>query len=239
MMNQKDLFLSATLKTGTLFDLSQHRHPTIVYAWKNSSLSIPQTTPSSSFMGFIFKGETELQAQHNSYRLKSRQYFCLNEDFSVSGGEGIIIANLNFHGLNSLGGPLEKSGRLAYIDGCTDSLLVPPVKFGDPCLNALYFPAGISQTQHTHPSIRIGMVVEGEGKCITPNSTTELIPGLVFVIEENGLHSFHTDNNVSLTVVAYHPDSDFGPKDDCHPMINRTMVNGESAANIPEIQTQK
>jgi len=25
-------------------------------------------------------------------------------------------------------------------------------------------------------------------------------------------------------VIAWHPDSDFGPRDDDHPMINRTLI---------------
>ena len=29
-----------------------------------------------------------------------------------------------------------------------------------------------------------------------------------------------------MCVIAYHPDSDFGPTDDDHPMVNRTIVDG-------------
>jgi hypothetical protein len=41
-----------------------------------------------------------------------------------------------------------------------------------------------------------------------------------------------------MTVIAYHPDSDFGATHEDHPMINRTMVDGISAAKIDEIRTQ-
>ncbi|MEZ5600003.1 MAG: hypothetical protein R3F36_02845 [Candidatus Competibacteraceae bacterium] len=37
------------------------------------------------------------------------------------------------------------------------------------------------------------------------------------------LHSFFTEET-ALDVVAWHPDSDFGPRDDDHPMINRTVI---------------
>ncbi|MEY3929487.1 MAG: hypothetical protein RLZZ516_1197 [Cyanobacteriota bacterium] len=74
---------------------------------------------------------------------------------------GMVISALGWLGMMTIGGPLEKRGRLRYIDGCTDSLLVPPVRLGDPCLNGLWFPMGTQQTMHTHPSVRIGMVVRG------------------------------------------------------------------------------
>jgi hypothetical protein len=41
-----------------------------------------------------------------------------------------------------------------------------------------------------------------------------------------------------MRVVAYHPDSDFGPQDEDHPMINRTIVDGVSASKIDAIRTK-
>ena len=41
---------------------------------------------------------------------------------------GMVISALGWLGMMVLGGPLEERGRLRYIDGCTDSLLVPPVR---------------------------------------------------------------------------------------------------------------
>jgi hypothetical protein len=41
-----------------------------------------------------------------------------------------------------IGGPIEETGRLRYIDGRTDSLLIPPVLRGDACLNLLHIPPG-------------------------------------------------------------------------------------------------
>ena len=43
--------------------------------------------------------------------------------------------------------------------------------------------------------------------------------------------------NESLRVVAFHPDSDFGPEHDFHPMINKTIVDGTSARLIESIRT--
>eukprot|EP00968_Pinguiococcus_pyrenoidosus_P010274 scaffold803_cov310-Pinguiococcus_pyrenoidosus.AAC.187 len=43
-------------------------------------------------------------------------------------------------------------------------------------------------------------------------------------------HAFATKGDEQMCVIAFHPDSDFGPQDECHPMINRTIINGRSAA---------
>jgi len=183
-----------------------------------------------------------------------------------SASRGIVVSREDWKGFTVLSGPIEREGRLKYIDGCTDSLLIPPVKMGDPCLNLLYFPPGIDQTRHTHPSDRIGMVLSGKGRCHHwdgavlefpepggfgpsmafprvvhdgPEATTELVPGMIFCIHTNGLHKFTTPHGEELRVLAYHPESDFGPTDEDHPMINRTIVeSGVSAATVAAIRTK-
>ena len=52
-----------------------------------------------------------------------------------------------------------------------------------------------------------------------------LKPGSIFVVPVDGRHSFFTDDE-SMDVIVYHPDSDSGPHDDDHPMVNKTLVNG-------------
>lgn len=163
--------------------------------------------------------------------------FCVPGSCTVSGSRGIVVSRYGYRGFFQVGGPVENEGRLKYMDGCTDSLLVPPVMLGDPCLNLLYFPPGIVQTPHTHPSVRIGMVASGAGTCVTPAGDIPLLPGRAFVIHAEGVHSF-TTRDEPMRVIAYHPDSDFGPTHEDHPMLNRTMVNGRSAALLPEIRTR-
>lgn len=108
---------------------------------------------------------------------------------------------------------------------------------GDSCLNLLYFPTGINQTLHTHPSMRVGMVIRGKGECITPEGIIDLVPGRVFIIPAEGHHGFRTAES-EMSVIAYHPDSDFGPTHEFHPMINRTIVDGVSANAIEAIRTK-
>lgn len=123
----------------------------------------------------------------------------------------------------------EAVGRLSYIDGCSDTVLIPPPRAGDACLNHLHFPVGILQTQHIHPTIRLGLVVSGHGRayCDDPNNTWEigLYPGVAFMLTPQERHSFRTDlDSDTMDIIAFHPDSNTGPTDDNHPMINRTYI---------------
>ncbi len=158
-----------------------------------------------------------------TFPLASGMYFAAPGAAQLRGGSGLVITAQQYRGFFHIGGPIEATGRLRYIDGCTDSLLIPPVTLGDPCLNLLHIPPGTHQSEHTHPSVRVGLIVGGFGECVTPGGRFPLQPGLAFVIPEETLHSFHTSTD-SLLVIAYHPDSDFGPTHERHPMINRTIL---------------
>jgi quercetin dioxygenase-like cupin family protein len=135
----------------------------------------------------------------------------------------LVISRLGYVGLKLVGGPVEERGRLTYIDGCTDTLLLCPPRLGEPCLNHLHIPPQTAQSQHTHPSERIGVILRGRGECRTPSGVYPLAPGMGWRIPTGSLHSFYTADE-SLDVLAWHPDSDFGPTDENHPMINRTIL---------------
>lgn len=161
----------------------------------------------------------------------------------ITDGPFVAIQHVAFTPLMAVVGPLEDTGRLRYIDGCSDTLLIPPVYYGSPCLNALWFPAGTVQTMHTHPSTRVGIVYSGAGVCewVDPSTgqtvSTDLTPGAVFVIPTDCPHRFCTAGS-PMVVAAFHPDSDYGPTDLHHPMIQKTIVGGISASDLPEIQTR-
>jgi quercetin dioxygenase-like cupin family protein len=174
--------------------------------------------------------------------MANHTFFRVPKGLNLCGkGQAMIVLKKNYTGITTIGGPIEETGRLKYIDGCTDTLLISPLKKGDPCLNALYFPPNTRQTLHTHPSLRAGMVISGSGFCISYLDNTvisnRLHPGQLFVIPADCLHAFQTTTE-SLIIIAFHPDSDTGPTDIDHPMINRTIVDGISAAQLIEIQTQ-
>jgi hypothetical protein len=155
--------------------------------------------------------------------LRAASWFVAPHGVAVAAGRGLAIVVPGYCGLRQLGGPLEAVGRLRYIDGCSDTVLVAPPRRGDPCLNHLHIPAATLQTTHTHPSIRIGLIARGHGICATADMKHPLTPGLGWVIPAGLRHAFHTAE-AALDVVAWHPDSDVGPIDEDHPMLNRTIV---------------
>lgn len=191
---------------------------TEVRGWGASAQSLGEGTH------FLFALQpTSLTVRRHTLPLDAGWYACVPGPAELAGGAGLAITRHGWRGLFQLGGPLEDRGRLRYIDGCTDTLLVAPPRLGDACLNHLHIPAGTAQTQHTHPSLRAGLIVRGTGRCITPDGEHRLEPGRAFVIPAGCRHSFFTDD-VALDVLAYHPDSDFGPTDAVHPMVNRTVL---------------
>jgi quercetin dioxygenase-like cupin family protein len=134
-----------------------------------------------------------------------------------------IVERLGYRGQRQ-SGRIEKAGRLSYIDGCSDSMIVYPARRGEPSLNHLHFPKGIVQTQHLHPSIRMGTVLRGRGVAWGPGWELPLEPGAMFLLDAHEIHSFKTPDE-SMDVVAFHPDGEFGPSDENHAMINRTLIN--------------
>ena len=200
---------------------------------QQTNFSVPAK---GSVFGFVIEGSAvvKLSGQSRAYAsIEQGQWFSLSNgiDLSLAVGTRVLaIQSMGFYGLNATGGPIEPAGRLRYIDRCSDTLLAPPPLLGDPCLNHLHFPDWIEQTQHTHPTGRFGAVVRGSGYCETPSGRYDLLPGLIFHIPAEGRHRFVTLEQ-SMDVIAFHPDSDWGPTDQNHPMIKRTLVEGEKLNN--------
>lgn len=232
-------FIGYDYITGKLSDCDPN-FPTELYSWDSFETGdfLVFNNESDSHYGFVQEGIATLITKNGMMNLFKGMYFSIKGSFKVIGGKGIVMTRKDHQCFFHLGGPVESTGRLKYIDGCTDSLLIPPIKMGDPCLNLLCFPEGIDQTEHTHPSDRIGVVYSGYGECVTPEGIIDLSPGMIFRIVADGLHKFRTLKGSPMSVIAYHPDSDFGPTDTIHPMINRTIVNGVSASFLDDIRTK-
>ncbi len=256
-------------KEGLVFDDSKHEKYPIRYYNVINGQGV-EIKKDHSYYGYIYEGHMGIKNEIDPpINLKDGMSFSMEGPFTIApvSSKMIIIEVLhtkgiypktNYRAMTVICGTVEEEGRLKYIDGCTDSLLIPPVKMGDPCFNHLSFPTNIDQTQHTHPSHRIGIVANGNGRCITPFGILPLVKGMIFVIKEwdkktynkgldgkdypNGQHSFETKEE-GMNVIAFHPDSDFGATDINHPMINRTLVKNEkgelvSAGTIESIRTK-
>ncbi|QGJ70203.1 Acetylornithine aminotransferase [Planctomycetales bacterium 10988] len=200
-----------------------------------------ELSPNATHFTFLYAGEAELVTERDYHFPLWPGMVCSQPDRGLirsRTGEpalGITISMENYRGFFQLGGPIEKAGRLRYVDGCSDSLLFSPIIKGDPCLNLLLIPPHTEQTEHTHPSFRLGMIVEGSGICRTPEGNSPLLPGTVFALPAESRHAFWTEDE-PLLIIAFHPDSDFGPTHENHPMINRTIINGVSASILRQME---
>jgi mannose-6-phosphate isomerase-like protein (cupin superfamily) len=199
-------------------------YPTTMIIPHKKTVTVPCGTTA---YGYTANDGGMIVNEDKTFDLYKGIYFCVPGEASIRDVEGLICLRENYDGIFSMGGPVENTGRLKYINGCSDTVLLAPILLGDPCFNYLYIPANVNQTAHTHPSVRVGYVLEGMGYCLYDNGKFDLIAGTIFMLKANEKHSFHTELGY-LKIVVFHPDSDFGPAHETHPMINKTYVDGES-----------
>jgi quercetin dioxygenase-like cupin family protein len=230
---------------GELLYDDSGKNNTVIYGFENDSpehidnkqANIPSE---GACFGFVANGRVSLQDRQVNWWVKAGQWFSLPSGFvlNLTTNSSVVVAqSIGYQGIYAMGGPIEQQGRLRYIDGCSDTLLCAPSLLGDPCLNLLHFPAGIKQTAHTHPSLRAGIIAKGQGVCVANQQEIALSAGTLFYIAKDTEHRFITQSN-TMDVIAYHPDSDWGPTHYDHPMINRTLVDGHKIDNhAPQHQT--
>lgn len=205
-----------------------------------SEIRLPKSFRDGTAFIMVASGSVTFDRKHDRCTVGAGEYAAapgLKELRVAAQTRASIALRLGYLGVFAHGGPIEQTGRLRYIDGCTDSLLIHPPRLGDPCLNHLHFPPGVDQTMHTHPTVRFGSVMRGMGECVFVDADgveqrATLTPGLLWIIPPGSHHKFRTDGTgTALDVIAYHPDSDWGPEDEEHPMLNRTLVDGERIDN--------
>jgi len=223
-MAQKNSELFSSLKNGLIFDQFQSMYPSALFGVDREDCKFENQT--STFYGFIFSGTLDLKSEDKSFpALSAGMYFACPAQVQLSGpGQAMVIERSGYRGLFTVGGPVEDSGRLCYIDNASSTILVHPSRVGDPVLNLLTFPPGVIQTPHIHPTVRLGLAYEGSGECVIgKNQKFDLKPGTVFVLPQQLPHSFNSFEK-GLKVIAFHPDSDVGPTDQSHPMLSRTYL---------------
>ena len=229
------------LTNGLTFDARESMYPStleVKTGQQDETGGLTDTT-----MGYVLTGEAEIRSNRGCASMRAGGYFSVAGRFFLDtrGATVILFRRYGFRGQYTVG-EIEKTGRLTYIDGCSDSMLVYPPRLGDAVLNHLHFPEGIKQTQHTHPSIRLGVVARGEGTAWGPVKLGDysacwevpLTQGAIFMLDEQEMHSFKTDKGQSMDVIAFHPDSDWGPTDQAHPMFNRTYLGADALSTQPK-----
>ena len=220
----------------TELDYTMAGHPSVA-RWVINSIEVNDSEKDTHYL-FISEGEVTLKSSNGEFLLRENSFAAVPGNFSLDGSGQVLVATLlNYTGLFTIGGPIEPLGRLNYIDGCSSTVLINPLRRGEACLNFLYVPPGISQTPHTHPSLRIGLVASGSGTCTVDEGTFKMEAGTVFCLPENKLHSFSAIDD-SLRIIIYHPDSDVGPTDDSHTMLNNTFGGEKSAIVLDAFRTK-
>ncbi|HTW79072.1 MAG TPA: hypothetical protein VME23_05920 [Terracidiphilus sp.] len=217
------MFKTRAISDGIMFDSSHAQLPYIVRGVSQVELALEAD---QHHVGMVALGRVELDDEHGSIRLEPGMFFSLGESLlrpATEDAKVCVISAPFYKGLRQFGGPLEMSGRLRYVDGCSDTLLLGPSRKGEPCLNHLHIPAYVNQRLHFHPSDRVGIIFGGHGVCCTEFGESELNPATCWHIPAGMNHNFKTESQ-HLDVITWHPDSDFGPSDENHPMINRTWV---------------
>jgi hypothetical protein len=193
--------------------------------------------PASTTYGYVVSGRAHVASAGLEAACPAGSFFAIPGELELRiEGMAVTIERVGFRGLAQVG-LIEGTGRLTYIDGCSDTILVAPPRLGDPVLNHLHFPAGITQSVHCHPSVRLGVVARGRGVAYGPAPEggkweAELAPGSVFLLHAQALHAFRTEAREALDVIAFHPDSDWGPTDGDHPMLNRTYPASRPRLNL-------
>lgn len=135
----------------------------------------------------------------------------------------VLIAMHGFKGVMTTVEHNRSGGVLKYIDGCSDTMLIAPWRRGDPSVHYLQVPAGTEQSFHTHPDLRVGLVIAGEGRCdLDGGEWLALKAGDAFVIHANEVHRFKTEGS-QLEIFTWHPSTEYGPTDEDHPMKNGTF----------------
>lgn len=218
-------FNITTLRHGLIFDEVESSLPSRLLGYTTETLDSSFGSKFSTIYGYVQEETITILTKNNVWPdVPKGFYFCIVGEFKIKGkGSCVLFERIGVRGIFQIGGPLENIGRVAYISGCSDSLLVFPPRMGDPCMNCLWFPKNVRQTMHIHPTVRFAIVTKGNGRCITPEGELPLKEGYVFKLKAMSQHCFFTDQE-EMTIVTYHPDSDWGPTDDQHPMLNKTLL---------------
>lgn len=159
----------------------------------------------------------------------------VNNHFTIKCGKG-TAAVIKYPGLHLLESRYYVQnnldmGNLSYMDGGTNTTAINPGRLGDPVINYVHFPAGMSQTLHTHPSHRVGIVLKGLGKIELNDGEFPLKVGDVFFMQRNVLHNFMCPyKNEDVVLFVFAPDSGTGPTDEVNPLKIRTYVGQQRYA---------
>ncbi|RDS86211.1 cupin domain-containing protein [Dyella psychrodurans] len=229
-----DRMFVSTIERFEKYEFSDDRHSVRIILTTGKAATLEAE---ASHYVVVCDGEFQVSLKNATHHLSEGCFGSFPGVTQIKGeGRAFVLSSLGYRSPLLAGGPAEEQGRLRYVDGCTTSLLLPPPVRGEPCLNFMHLPRNVSQTMHTHPSLRAGIILSGNGQCKTKKGVLGFHPGTTFFIPPYLPHSFQS-NDETLRIAIFHPDSDSGPTHTNHTMLNRTFVGGKSAQFITKLHT--
>lgn len=225
------------LNTPTHLSYENETLPTAIRVWCGGYLPLAED---ASHYVVVYSGRVHVGNREDIITLGEGCYGVFPGATELLAGTGmvLVVSSMGYNAMAMFGGPVEDTGRLRYIDNCRNTVLLPPPVRGEPCLNFLDLCPGVRQTPHTHPTIRIGIILRGNGACGTADGTLPLSTGTMFVIPPETLHSFESGNE-PMKIVIYHPDSVDGPTHTSNTMMNNTFVDGKTARDMAHLHTRE
>src|SRR5437868_6871082 len=106
----------------------------------------------AAYWVLVTEGEVQATVGTACFTLQAEHYLATPGIGVLQGGCALVIEQRGYRNVRQFGGPLEMTGRLRYVDGCSDTLLVCPPRLGEPCLSHLHIPPSTQQSVHSHPS---------------------------------------------------------------------------------------
>lgn len=145
---------------------------------------------------------------------------------------GVIVSVRGYAPPPTITRPGKHGTVLPYVNGCSTRQLIPPPRPGDPTLQLLAIPPfSAEQAHHVHATARVAYVLSGKGVSVVGMEgalvKTELLPGMICVLDPMCPHHFETPQGEWLLVIPLHVwSSPPGGIEYGHPMMAGTFRTG-------------
>lgn len=213
---------------------SQKSMPYSVRRFYDGEASFLTNGHRSGVLGYVDQ-ETQIRVGNVRLFLTGGMYFRA-PSVEVVHGAGILMQKTGFDAQTLIGGPDDGRGRLRWINGVRYSLLVPPMKSGDPCLELISFPRNHFGSLITFAFPFIAVVRDGEGEIQTEDRNYRVEWGNQISIPPNYPHRYVTTPRAPLQLVVFQTVTGESFDDGRNPLVEATIYKGQSAQDVDEIR---
>lgn len=190
---------------------------------------VVHNNPNDLYSYTVYNGEHEIKVS-----ARDSCWIIDLEENTVETASGVLVRSKTLavviYGYKPFGRVTEINDwtTLPYVNGCSTTQLLPPIRKGDPTLQLLRIPPYTSeQAHHIHSTARIVFVLSGSGHSVIGakggQKIIPLIEGAVLVLDKMVPHHFKTGEE-ALVVLPLHVYSSTGKDEYDHPMMNGTHL---------------